>query len=199
MDLAGAVFNADVVGEFSSHGGKQAYFFGYEPTELISRAELRGVGQQHALLADAKGQMQERMPSYHAARMLTHAWADSVGGVHAMVAATVSSQADPSIAKLVSAFALRRPDRRISLLLINRDPSHAMAITTALEGETRGNSRAPNGPVDTWQYSSAQYRFLQDGEHGHPVLNQPPLFQRSVAMPARITLPPNSITVVTGW
>ena len=66
---------------------------------------------------------------------------------------------------LLSAYALHRPDHRWSLLLVNRDPRHSRTIEVQVPAAAAPNSsaRALHGPIDLWQYSGAQYQFLEDG------------------------------------
>ena len=97
---------------------------------------------------------------------------------------------------LLSVFALRRPDHRWSLLLVNRDPGRSFEVDprVAIPGMA---TRPLRGPIDTWQYSSEQYQFVEDGENGHPTRNLPP--KHDVTRSAsRVTLPPYSVTVITG-
>lgn len=191
--LPSAVFDADVVANFFASGGSKSYFYGYEPGYLWHEPDCAHWGNLVMFLADSIGGVREKLPRYHAARLLTHAWADSAGGVHKMYAVKLSAPGD----SLLSAYALRRPDHRWSLLLVNRDPNGARVVDprVAANGTTIG--RVLRGPIDIWQYSSEQYEYVENGENGHPVRNLPP--RHSVTPKAdRVRLPPYSITVITG-
>lgn len=192
VTLPSALFDADLVANFFAHGGSKSYYFGYEPGYLAHEPGCAHWGNLLMFLADSAGTARDRLPRYHAARLLSHAWADSAGGAHAMYAVRVSGGDS-----LLSAFALRRPDRRWSLLLVNRDPTRSFDIDPRVAASSGAASRTLRGPIDTWQYSGEQYQFVEDGENGHPVRNEPPKHSvtRNVA---RVTLPPYSVTVITG-
>jgi hypothetical protein len=97
---------------------------------------------------------------------------------------------------LLSVYAVRRPDHRWSLLLVNRDPTHPRLIDPRIAAKGSGGTRPLRGPIDIWQYSSEQYEFKEDGENGHPVKNLPPK-HNTTRSGARVTLPPYSVTVIS--
>ena len=191
VTMPSALFDADLVANFFAHGGSKSFYFGYEPGYLAHEPDCAHWGNLVMFLADSIGTAHERLPRYHAARLLTHAWADSVGGAHTMHAVRVTGGDS-----LLSVFALRRPDHRWSLLLVNRDSGRSFEVDprVAIPGMA---TRPLRGPIDTWQYSSEQYQFVEDGENGHPTRNLPP--KHDVTRSAsRVTLPPYSVTVITG-
>lgn len=189
VELPAAVFDADLVGNFFAHGGTRAFYFGYEPGYLDHQPDCSHWGNLVMFLADSAGAAQYRMPRYYSAWLLTHAWADSLGGPHVMYPARVTARGRDS---LLSAYALRRPDHRWSILLVNRDNRRARSVTIPLFAMTSATR-----PIDVWQYSSAQYRFVEAGENGHPVRDLPPT-HRTIPRAAALLLPPYSVTVVVG-
>ena len=191
VTLPAALFDADLVGTFFEHGGDRAYYFGYEPGTLGHEPDCDQWGNLLMFLADSSGAVSDRLPRYHAMWLLTHAWADSSGGEHAVHRARVES-ADSDL----DAFALLRPDHRWSLLLVNRDSSRERLIDPRVMD--RSGVRAMRGPVDLWQYSAAQYRFTMPGPTARPEVDLPPA-HHVVAHPTTFRLPPSSITVLTGW
>ncbi|MDQ6831509.1 MAG: hypothetical protein M3081_21825, partial [Gemmatimonadota bacterium] len=116
------------------------------------------------------------------ARMLTTEWADSTGGVHEMFATSASAP--------VSAYALRRPDRHWSVLLINKDSSRSVRVRLRFASGT-----AMRGPVELVQWGDAQYHWHAAGARGHADPNSPPrtTLLREIAP---VVLPPYSLTVV---
>ena len=193
VTLPSALFDVDLVANFFAHGGSKSYYYGYEPGYLAHEPDCAHWGNLVMFLADSVGGVREKLPRYHAAHLLTHAWADSTGGVHQMYAVKSSDASD----SLLSVYALRRPDRRWSLLLVNRDPRNERVVDPRVTATSAGAARALRGPIDVWQYSSEQYEFVEDGANGHPVRNLPP--KHSITPnAARVTLPPYSVTVITG-
>ncbi|MGH7583590.1 MAG: discoidin domain-containing protein [Gemmatimonadales bacterium] len=193
VQLPSALFDADVVANFFAHGGSKAFYFGYEPGTLSEVAECHGWGDLLMLLADSTGLARDRLPRYYAAWLLTHAWADSSGGRHAMYPVRLGAGAGDS---LVTAFALRRPDRRWALLLVNREPVRQQTLRVELDAHPL--PRSLRGPVDVWQYSPAEYHFAPRHLASRPDRDLPPS-HRVMAGSNIVVLPPYSITVVSGW
>jgi hypothetical protein len=94
----------------------------------------------------------------------------------------------------VAAYALRRPDRRLSLLLLNKDPRSRHAVKVELSAGRR--PRPLSGPLTIEQLSSAQYLWQAAGEQGHPRRDRPPARRLLTTAPAELELPPLSITVL---
>ena len=197
VTLPAALFDVDLVANFFAHGGSKAFYFGYEPGHLAHQPGCEHWGNLIMFLADSSGGVRYRLPRYYGIRLLTHAWADSAGGVHRQYAVRVEQSGAPGKDSLLSAFALRRPDHRWSLLLVNRDPSRERVVDVRIAATSGARGRALRGPVETWQYSSAQYEFQEDAENGHPVRSLPPVHTTTVKA-GTVTLPPYSIMVVTG-
>jgi F5/8 type C domain-containing protein len=193
VTLPSALFDADLVANFFAHGGSRSYYYGYEPGYLAHEPGCAHWGNLVMFLADSLGSVRQPLPRYYAARLLTHAWADSSGGPHTMFAVQRSETTD----SLLSVYAIRRPDHRWSLLLVNRDPTGARVIEPRIAVHGSGATRALRGPVDIWQYSGEQYEFREAGENGGPVKNLPPMHDVRPTG-GGVTLPPYSVTVVTG-
>ncbi len=197
IDLPGAIFNVETVANFFAHQGTAAYAFGVEPAELMQEPGCPLWGNLAFFLSDSAGEVRDTLPAYWAARLLTTAWAVSGGGIHQQLATRISS---PNGAgdSVVGAYALHRPDGRWSVLLVNRDSAQARSITVSLQAPGASIPRSLAGPIDLWQYSSAQYQFHADGEAGRPSRNLAPAHRRIPTAATPITLPPMSITVITG-
>jgi hypothetical protein len=125
--------------------------------------------------------------TFHTLRMVTTDWLDPQGGPHE--AYRVSTNLQGNQKKLLSTFAVKRPDGMWALLLINKDDHHAVRLS--LDGIPGAD--ASRGQLVT--YSSAQYQWRSAGPNGHPIRNDPPA--RSTANLADpIVLPPWSISVL---
>ncbi len=166
VDLPGALLNLDAVGTFLAHGGRAAYLYGYPPSPL-SEDRKGHWGALAMFLPDGT-----RLPSYWAARLLTGDWCGLPGSYDLLQAKTD----DPRVA----AYAVRRPDRRLSLLLLNKDPRRRRTVDL---GSKWGN---------LVQYGPSQYAWHADGPNGRPLRSLPP--ERSHFAGA-FTLPPYSATV----
>jgi hypothetical protein len=93
----------------------------------------------------------------------------------------------------VRAYALFRSDRKLSVFLINSNPtrSYRYRLETVL-----GNHRQPlAGKLNVSQYSRRNYVFKAHGPDGHPLRNLPPT--TFTASSSEVTLPPLSFGVAT--
>ena len=192
IDIEGALLNADAVANFLTLGGEQTFLYGYEPNEILEERECTR-GNNMLFLSGDDGRIAYRMPTYYAAMLLTHEWANPRGGFHELYQATTN---DP----LISAYATMRPDRLWSVLLINRDPDSAREVKIDFECEEPGCKGLPVGyshrEIDLYQYSRKQYEL---GSDFLPRRDLPPEHQW-LNFDTNITfnLPAYSITIVRG-
>jgi hypothetical protein len=195
VELPSALLNADIVGQFLSLGGKTAYLYGYEPSSPTNQVKrCAGYGKWMLFEADSTGQAHWPMPIYFAARLLTHEWAQPVNQPHSLYAAS-SDIRDHRDRQIVTAYAVRRPDQKWSILLVNKDSRHAYSVKIAFRRHT---SLAPAfmGMSEVFQYSRQQFVWRASETQGHPVRSEPP--QRFRVINSQVTLPPFSLTVVRG-
>jgi hypothetical protein len=187
VELPGAVLDADVAAQFLALGGQRAYLYGYEPSELIE--ELPGCSSWgNLMLLQSRRRQLARVAAYWGARMLTRSWAQPGVQANEMLATSATGGAP------VAAYALSRPDRRLALLLLNKDPRSRRAVRVELSAD--GHRRPLTGPLTIEQLSSAQYRWHAAGERGYPRIDRPPARRLLDAASAELELPPLSITVL---
>lgn len=132
------------------------------------------------------------------AQLLNSVWVQRGDARHEVLATdatTASGREDPA----VTAYALRRPDAHLSVLIFNKDPRKSTSVR--LETVDGGDREVVNGLTDVAQYSGKQYKWDPTNgsdSHGRPSKNDPPLREtREAEEGAVIDLPPYSITVVT--
>ena len=194
VDMAGALLNADFVGQFLTLGGARAYLYGLEPNTPIRESDVCDTWGNLALfLSDDQRHIRCPLAAFYGARLLTQQWAQPGGTRRPQAVFPASCDLRP----LVTSYAVHRPDGQWALMLINKDPrrGHSVRIRFRNTANTRAAS-SWRGPVDVYQYSSAQYVWHPDKEHGHPSRDLPPAHSRLPAGPLR--LPPYSLTVVRG-
>jgi hypothetical protein len=181
VDLAGAILDAEVVGQMSRlvpH--PEAHFYGYEPVPLISESDRCDTwGNLTLFVTDGDDRIRYRVPAYWAIDLLSRHWADSQPAYP--LASTQSAE--------LTTYPLLHRDGSVSVLLLNKGRS-ARAVTLDV---VDGGRTARLSDLRAWQYSAANYRFLTAGENGHPVLDRPPT---GFSARREITLPPLSFTVV---
>src|ERR1019366_3254521 len=108
-------------------------------------------------------------------------------GAHAMYPVRVERDGTAAVDTLLSAFALRRPDHRWSLLLVNRDPGRERVVDLRIAATSGARGRALRGPVETGQDSSAQNEVHEDAASGYPVRSLPPV-HGTIAKAGKLTL-----------
>jgi hypothetical protein len=189
MDRAGAILNTEAVAEFLTRGGSgaEAFFYGTEPSNIDQNQNCESWGDNTLFLADDNRHIIARNATYHAARMLTTMWADSSGGNHSILATTVAGPSGEDVP--VSAYAIRRPDNRVAVLMVNRDPAHEWVV------DLRGLRASANSTLDLWRLSGAEYDWHANAERGYAKPDTGPRRVSTVAG-APLVLPPYSIVVI---
>ena len=129
--MPGALLNADTVGRFLADGGSVAYLYGYEPDILINELSCNSWGNLILFLATDSHRIIQPVATYWGARMLTQDWVQPGDAVHTVLAAT-ATPTDAHGHALVTAYAVRRPDGRLGLMLINKDPSRTWTLDVRL-------------------------------------------------------------------
>jgi hypothetical protein len=196
VDLAGALLNAEIVGQFLTLGGSAAYLYGYEPNELISELPCTW-GNNMLFLRDKNGRARSPLATYHAARLLTQVWAQSTDLPHRVYPAASDIQNELG-QPLVTAYAVHRPDGLWALLLINKDPQRTWSVRAQFRNSKTQALTPLQGPAELFQYSSAQYVWRANRTHGHPVRNLPPGRKTFADGAGEFRLPPYSLSVVRG-
>ena len=195
MEMPGALLNAEIAAQFLTLGGSGAYAYGFEPNVPIHEVEECETWGNLALwLADDASQAHRPLPTYYAARLLTGQWAQAgTNGLYRVYRAASDVRSRLGL-PLVTAYAVARPDGQWSVLLINKDPKKAHPVRVRFQAG--GVLRSLIGPVDLYQYSSAQYAWHPNKAHGYPDLDTPPTHSRIA--PGVVILPPFSLSIVRG-
>ena len=191
-EMPSALLMANIVGQFLSEGGSAAYMYGYGPDTPFN--ELRpcaGFGAMSLYMADRTGQATQPMPSFYTARLITDGWLMPNGRQHELLPSEVTGIPG----EWVKSYAVRRPDHRIGLLIINRDPTASFAVHV-LSRDREGKVARMRGPMEIIQYGPAQYIWQDSGPESHPVRDDPPARSQLVGDDPTVMLPPESLTVV---
>ncbi|HST30362.1 MAG TPA: hypothetical protein VLK27_05925, partial [Chthoniobacterales bacterium] len=195
VDLEDAIFVADTVGAFLTLGGKKAYLYGYEPNYLIDELKCSW-GNLMMLQMQQNSDTVNVLSAYYAASMISHDWMQPVGREHDVYQVSITSNGGKS--QLVTAYAVRRPDNRWSLLAINKSPTREARLTVTFTVSQSKQSVTYAAPIDLVQFTNQQYEWHDDGPNGYPSRSLPPehLVLKS---PASYDLPPSSVSVIRGF
>jgi hypothetical protein len=191
VDVEGALFDADLLGHFLSMGGATAYLYGYEPTYLDRESRCDAWGNNALFLATSRRDIRHEVAAYHAVRLLTHEWLELGARAHTLYAATPTDSAG-AVDTLLSSFAVKRPDGKWALLLVNRDAARGRSVRVRFEGDSAGWPSA--GVHDEWIFSRAQYRWRPNGVEGRPHPDLPPRHRST--RDDTVALPPYSLAVI---
>jgi hypothetical protein len=191
VDVEGALFDADLLGHFLSLGGATAFFYGYEPTYLDREPRCEAWGNNALFLATSRRDIRHPVAAYHAIHLLTHEWLELGARAHSLYAA-MPNGAGGEADTLLSSFAVRRPDGKWAVLMVNRDAEHARVVRVRFQGDTAG--ALGKGLHDEWIFSRAQYGWHADGSEGRPQPDRAPRHRRT--RDQVIVLPPYSLAVV---
>jgi hypothetical protein len=219
VDIEGALFNADTVGAFLSLGGAKPYLYGYEPNYLQNELKCSW-GNLMMLQLHPKSDQLNQLSSYYAAQLLTKEWLQPTNMAHDIFPASVSEATltlilslarerrttkspvrvdpkNPKASRIVSVYAVRRPDKQWALLAINKDPKRAAQLNVEFNLPRTKQPLSFVGHVDVIQFSRQQYVWHDEGPNGHPIRSLPPAQFTREASPS-YELPPYSLTILRG-
>lgn len=157
VDLGGGLLNVETPAQFLCGGGDAFYYYGYEPNKLDGSSG--SWGNQLMLLEDKDGIAP--VATYQALKMMNREWLAAQGGMHQSFPVHLSGKKTKD---LLSAFALKRPDNKWSLLLINKDSTHPVHLLIRGRNPWAGSARLVT-------YAADQYYWQADGPTGHPTRN----------------------------
>ncbi|MGO8732754.1 MAG: discoidin domain-containing protein [Terriglobia bacterium] len=188
-DVMSGLWLADYVGSMMTEGASGTFYFHYMPR----------AGSRHGfLIMDRDYHVKTYPPQYIATQVITREWVQPVDSPHRLFKVS-SNVRDASGNLLVTAYAVERPDRQWSLMLINKDhdKDHDVQVVFA-DAETQ-RDRFFTGPVDRITFGDAEYQWLPDGEAGRANPDGPPSKSTVTGgTEALYQLPKASIVVLRG-
>ena len=193
VDLEGALFNADTIGTFLTNGGTAAYLYGYEPNR-VERDFACTAGNNMLFLGDENGKIKYKTATYFGARLMMQEWLQPSGGEHQLFAAETNAK-NKRDKFTIDAYAVKRPDNRWAVMLLNKDPKNIWTINVDFENDKIEKSF--KGDVDFYQFSGKQYQW--SAKLARPTKSAPPEHKIIRAdRTKRFMLPPYSLTVLRG-
>jgi hypothetical protein len=194
VDLPGALLDAETAAQFLTLGGTAAYLYGYEPAPL--QREVRACdtwGNLALWQSDGERRVLRPLAALHGVRLLTGRWLQPGGGRQVLYAVRVDGAATAT-GEAVTAYAARRPDGRLAVLLINKDPRMTRGVDALVR--SGGVTRALEGPADLFSLSAAQYVWHPDAERGYARPDRPPAHRVLGRGRLTVDLPPSSLCVL---
>jgi hypothetical protein len=129
VDLPGAILNAETTAKFLEQGGDTTYFYGLEPNWVFQEDEGKKCDTWGNLMLFQFYDDWKARPvaAFHGAQLVNSEWVQPGDARHEILAAgatTAAGREDPA----VTAYALRRPDERLSVLIFNKDPQRSTSV-----------------------------------------------------------------------
>jgi len=191
-----ALWLADNVGSFFEGGGAAFYHSPIQPQGI--RNTCLGWASWSNFVSDENYGIRGYTSPYFAARMINFEWLQHRSGVHYLFPSSTDVRDDEGNI-LVTSYAVHRPDGNWSLLLVNRDESHAHSMRVILEDSRAKRTTSFSGPVAFATFGSEQYVWINDGLNSHADPDGPIYSTVVEASPGSVyTLPKASITVLRG-
>ncbi len=148
------------------------------------------------MLTDREGKIINNMAFYHAGRMINEEWVTHRTGVHHLYSVDAGIE-DTAGNALVTSYAVRRPDGKWALLLINKDRDNAHPVR--IDFESGGATGHFSGAVRTVTFGSEQYVWHGADPTAHADPDLPPVVSSVDASAQTVfTLPKASVTVLRG-
>ena len=150
-------------------------------------------------VADAQYRIRYRTAQFYSTWMLMKEWGQWTDASEHLFPA-VSSVLDEKGRPLVSSYALRRPDGRWAMLLVNKDPEHASDLMVQFHGAAGSPVRAFMGKASIITFGPDQFQWHPQPVGGYPDPDQPPKTTSITAGPATVYhVPRASIVVIRGF
>lgn len=156
QDIFAGVWLADYIGSFLNSGGKGVYFFHYLPLQMEPGCNS-SPGTFGMFTVDANYQIQQPLAQFFVAQLINLEWVQPSGADHQVFAAKSNVQ-DGAGHELVTAYAVKRPDGKWSVMAVNRDQQNAHRVRIAFNGPADKASNLA-GPVEVSTFGSAQYQW----------------------------------------
>jgi len=195
VDIFGALWLADTFSAFLTAGGQATFYYhalSYSPPHP---ACSNSWGTYHLFMADQNYVIRQPTSQFFAAQMLTKEWAQPVDEQHQVYkAASDIKDGDGNV--LVTAYAVKRPDGKWGLMLINKDYGNAHDVKIVFSAET---TKSFSGPVDVVTFGKGQYQWHPARRKGYAEPDGPAV--RSTVQggsETQYTLPAASVTVLRG-
>jgi hypothetical protein len=156
QDIFSGLWLADYIGALLEAGGKAVYYFHYLPLQMEPGCNS-SPGTFGMFTVDSDYKIQQPLAQFLVAQLINLEWAQPGSGEHSVYSAK-SDIDDGAGHELVTAYALKRPDGKWSLLVVNRDQLNAHRARIEFRGDA-GAATGFYGPVEIATFGSQQYKW----------------------------------------
>jgi hypothetical protein len=193
--LPSALWQADFVGAYLSHGGHGLFYYEYEPTPI---GEGCGWGTLGMFTADPNAIIRAKTAQYFSSQMITQEWSEPVDAGHQTYPVAIDI-VNTDGKHLVTAYSVLRPDGQWAVMFINKDKLNAYSVNILFRDSKANLTRNFVGPVTVVTFDNDQYRWNYAGANGYPSPDGPPDTQvMEGGRGVNYFLPGGSLTVLRG-
>jgi F5/8 type C domain-containing protein len=197
VDVFAALWWVDYIGAFFEAGGKAVYYFHYAPEEMSRACGGTSPGTFSMFTITPDYQIKQPDSQFFAAQLINLEWVQPGSGEHQVFPAASDIQ-DLVGNNLVTAYAVLRPDKQWSLMIVNKDQENPHSVQIAFDGAGTKQSHF-HGPVSMVTFGSEQYQWHSNIDGGTADPDGPAA--RSIITGnanTRYILPKASVTVLAG-
>jgi hypothetical protein len=198
QDVWSALWLADSVGAFLTEAGPGGVYYHSPVQPEPLRSGCHAWGTYGNFVANDKLEIKQYTAQFFSSQMINLDWVKHGAGVHQLYPASVDLT-DEANYKLITAYAVKRPDGDWSLLIVNKDPSNAHDIDVAFEDGDRTTPAEFSGTVKLVTFGAAEYVWHSAGAKSYADPDGPAKRTNVAWKPGqKFTVPKASITVITG-
>ena len=157
VDIFGALWLADYAGAFLTAGGDALYYFHYIPFGVHPGCNDSG-GTFGMFEVDGKHRITQPLAQFFASQLVNLEWLKAGAEVHQVYSAE-SDIKDNAGHKLVTTYAVKRPDGQWALLIINKDQENPHVVKVKFHNAETEAITSFAGPVDVLTFGRAQYNW----------------------------------------
>lgn len=196
QDVFSALWLADAVGAFLTHRGAAFFHSPIQPEPL--RQGCHAWSTFGNFVANDKLEIQQHAAQYFASQLLNLEWVKHGAGSHQLYPAQADLK-DETGRRLITAYAVKRPDGEWAFLLINKDPTNAHEVTIQLDRPGKEEALRLKGWAKMVSFGAAGYVWHPSGPTSHADPAGPAKVSRfEWHENQRVLLPKASITVFRG-
>ena len=151
---------ADYVGSMMTAGASGTYYFHYIATP-----------HDGFLTIDKDNRVVTYPPQYLAAEVISKEWVQPVDAIHKLFK-TASDVKDAEGNTLVTAYTVKRPDGKWSVMLVNKDRDHDHAVAVVFADTTKKQNRYFVGRVNRVVFGPEEYQWHSESGSGAAILSE---------------------------
>jgi F5/8 type C domain-containing protein len=164
MQPFGALWVADYAGSFLTAGGKALFFYQWEPLPMYQGCG--GWGTFGMFNVDANYNVTLDTAQFFSAQMLTQEWVEPVDEAHIVYPSSTDIK-DSKGHVLVTAYSVRRPDKKWSLLLVNKDQMSPHSVVVEFHDSSKHSNHYFQGTVSQVSFGADNYVWHANGQNGY--------------------------------